>query len=102
MRPLNKTLLAMGALAATAGLSTASLAGDREDLRLLSEAKVSLVNAIQAAEKHQGGRAIEGSLDDDSFRPAYEVTVVKDNRFYDVQVDAVSGEVLGAREDIDD
>lgn len=101
MKTLNKTLLAGIALVTTAGLSTAALA-DREDILLMKEAKVSLINAIQAAEKHQGGRAYEANLDDDSFRPAYEVSVIKDDRIYDVQVDAVTGEVLGAREDIDD
>lgn len=101
MKPVPRTLIAASALIATAGLSTAAFAG-REDIRLLSEAKVSLVNAIQAAEKHQGGRAFEASLDDESFKPAYEVSVVKDNRIFDVQVDAITGEVTGAREDIDD
>jgi uncharacterized membrane protein YkoI len=83
------------------GSATAALA-DREDLRLYSEAKINLTKAIEAAERHQGGQAIGAKLDDDSFKPAYEVSVVKDNRIFDVQVDAVSGEVVGSREDMDD
>ena len=88
----------------TTFLGTASMAyaGDRGDIRLLSEAKLSLVDAIQAAEKNQGGKAIDASIDDDSFKLAYEVSIVKDNRIFDVQVDALSGEILGAREDMDD
>lgn len=75
---------------------------DAEDIRAASEAKISLVKAIQNAESHQGGKAIDASIDDDSFSPTYEVTVVKDDRVYDVRVDAVSGGVIGAREDKDD
>lgn len=75
---------------------------DASDVRLLSEAKISLVDAIKAAESSVGGRAIEAGLDDDAWKPAYEVSIVKDNRLFDVQVDAVDGKVLGSREDIDD
>lgn len=75
---------------------------DADDIKAASEAKISLVKAIETAEAHQGGRAIDASIDDDSFSPTYEVSVLKDNREYDVRVDAVSGGVLGAREDKDD
>ena len=75
---------------------------DAEDVKAASEAKISLVQAIQAAEKHQGGKAIDASIDDDSFTPTYEVSVVKDAKLYDVRIDAVSGGVLNTREDKDD
>lgn len=75
---------------------------DAEDVRAAAEAKISLVKAIEAAESHQGGKAIDASIDDDSFSPTYEVSVVKDDRVYDVRIDAVSGKVLSAREDMDD
>ena len=93
----------LGTAAVMGVIGTASIAlADREDLRLAAEAKISLIQAIQAAEKDQGGKAIEANLDDDSFKPAYEVNIVKDNRIFDVQVDAVTGEVTGVREDLDD
>lgn len=88
------------ALLATA-FTTQVRAGSGE-LKAAADAKISLTQAIQAAEAHQGGKAIEASIDDDSFSPAYEVSVAKDDRVFDVQVDAVSGKVLGAREDKDD
>ncbi len=75
---------------------------DSQDIKAAAQAKISLVQAIEAAEKHQGGKAIDASIDDDSFSPTYEVSVVKDAKLYDVRVDAVSGSVLGAREDMDD
>lgn len=88
--------------AAVALMGSAAFAADAGDIRLLNEAKISLVDAIKAAEGDVGGKAIEASLDDDAWKPAYEVSVVKDNRVFDVQVDAVSGGVLGSREDLDD
>lgn len=76
--------------------------GHATELDTAAEAKLSLIKAIQTAEAHQGGKAIEASLDDDSFSPTYEVEVMKDQRLYDVRVDAVSGDVMGVREDKDD
>lgn len=92
--------LALATVAATVGLTGAAMA-DADDVRNLAEAKISLVEAINAAEKHQGGKAYEANIDDDSFKPEYEVTVVKDNVSYEVSVDGVSGEVLGVRQDRD-
>jgi uncharacterized membrane protein YkoI len=81
------------------GLSTVALADDAEKVRALSEAKISLTQAIAAAEKHQGGQAYEASIDDDSFKPEYEINIVKDGKTYEVTVDGVSGTVIGSRED---
>lgn len=90
-------LLMAGAL-----LAAGPVLADPEDVRALGEAKVSLVEAIQAAEAAQGGRAYEAGIDDDSFKPEYEISVVSGDRVYDVRVDALTGSVLGAREDRDD
>lgn len=81
---------------------TLAFAADASDVRLLKETKISLTDAIKAAEKDRGGQAIDASLDDDSFRPAYEVSVVSGDKIWDVQVDGISGSVTGAREDMDD
>lgn len=99
MKTIRTTAFAALALA---GLTGTAIAADASDIRLMNETKISLTQAIAAAEKSQGGKAIDASLDDDSFRPAYEVSVVTNNRVFDVQVDGVSGEVLGSREDLDD
>lgn len=99
MKSTMKTLLAATALVTA---FAAPAFADRGDIRALEGAKVSLVDAIKAAEKHQGGRAYEASIDDDSFQPAYEVGVIKDGRVYDVRINATDGSVVGSREDIDD
>lgn len=96
-----KTLATLAAVLAL-GTAATAYAEDAGDIRALQAAKISLVQAIQAAEKHQGGQAIDASIDDDSFKSSYEVTVVKDNRVYDVHVSGEDGSILGAREDMDD
>jgi uncharacterized membrane protein YkoI len=96
-----RIFLAAMAVAGVAGAVATAARADQEELNLFLQAKVMLTQAIATAEQHLGGRAIGAKLDDDSFKPAYEVTVVKDNRVYDVHVDAVTNAVLGSREDLD-
>lgn len=97
-----KISTASASLLLAAGIAWAGTAvADRDDVRALKESKITLVQAIQAAESHQGGQAYEAGIDDDSFRPEYEVSVVREDRTYDVRIDAITGEVLGSREDRD-
>ncbi|MES2662998.1 MAG: PepSY domain-containing protein [Pseudomonadota bacterium] len=96
-------LLALAVTATTIfGAHSIAFSDDQDDIRMLQESKISLIQAIQLAEKDQNGTAIQADLDDDSFSPTYEVTIMRENRFYDVRIDAVKGEVTGAREDKDD
>jgi uncharacterized membrane protein YkoI len=97
-----RILLTVAAVAGVTGAAATAARADQEDLRLFSEAKVVLTQAIATAEQHLGGQAIGAKLDDDSFKPAYEVTIVKDNRVFSVYVDAVTNAVLSSREDTDD
>jgi uncharacterized membrane protein YkoI len=101
MKKYKMTILAAALVTGLVG--SAAFAADKSDIKLLSETKINLVQAIQAAEKHHAGsQALDAGIDDDSFKPTYEVTVTKDGRLYDVQVDGVSGAILGSREDLDD
>ena len=83
-------------------LFAGSAYADSKDAQALAEAKITLVQAIQAAEKAHGGSAFDAQIDDDSARPEFEVGIVREGRIYDVRVDALTGEVLGVREDRDD
>lgn len=94
--------IALAAALTGAGLVAIPAFADRDEIRAMQDAKVSLIEAIQAAEASEGGKAYEASIDDDSFRPEYEVTILRDDRVYDVRVNAETGEVIGAREDLDD
>lgn len=87
---------------ATAMTPAIVAAEDASEIKALTEAKISLTQAIDAAEKHQGGKALDASIDDDSFSPTFEVSVVKDGKVFDVRVDGVKGTVIGAREDLED
>ena len=83
---------------ATAGLAMA----DIEDARALSEASISLTDAIEAAEAHTSGQAYEAQVEDDSFSSEFEVKVVAENKVWEVRVNGETGEVISAREDHDD
>ena len=96
------TTITGSAILAIGLASAGTVLADRDDVRALKETKITLVQAIQAAEGHQGGQAYEAGIDDDSFSPEYEVSVVREDRTYDVRINAVTGEVLGSREDRDD
>ena len=98
-------LAAKSAIAALVigGTTTAGLAlADVEDARALEGASISLIEAIEAAEAHTSGKAYDAQIEDDSFSPEFEVSVVADNRLWDVRVNGETGEVISAREDRDD
>jgi uncharacterized membrane protein YkoI len=63
---------------------------------------ISLREAVRAAETHERGTAIEATLDDDRSVPVYEVSVLRDNRVYEVSVAMADGSVIGSRPDVDD
>lgn len=90
-------------LCAVFGLvANVAAASQAKDVRMLAQTKITLQQAIDAAQRHQGGQALGASLDDDRPKPVYEISIVKDNRVYDVWVDGVNGKVLEAREDVQD
>lgn len=85
------------------GTATAGLAfADIEDARALEGASISLIDAIEAAEAHTSGKAYDAQIEDDSFSPEFEVSVVADNQIWEVRVNGETGEVISAREDHDD
>jgi uncharacterized membrane protein YkoI len=89
-------------IAAFAGLLFSGIAlADRDDAKRLAETKISLTEAVAAAEKHQGGQAYDASLDDDGKSLSYEVEVLVGDKTYEVTVDAVSGAVANVKEDRD-
>ena len=99
---MNTLLKSIGVTGVAMGLAFSGIAlADKEDTKRLGEAKITLTEAITIAEQHQKGRAYEAGLEDDSFSPEYEVSVVVGDKTYEVNVDAVSGEVGKVREDRD-
>lgn len=91
------TLLALGA-------GTAAYAKERGDDAVsdLAQAKITLVQAITAAEQHAGGRATKAELERHQGKTAFEVEVVKGSVVSNVLVDATDGKVLATTADRED
>ncbi len=90
------------AAVATLSLAAAGFAftvhADDEALGL-AEARISLVEAVTAAEQHVGGKAFQAEYEREKGQWVFEVAVVKDQQVMDVKVDSMTGKVLSAIED---
>jgi uncharacterized membrane protein YkoI len=67
---------------------------EAKELKLFGEAKISMCEAIKAAEKKTGGKAMEAELDDESTTVQFEIEVLKDGKIHEVLVDGKTGKVL--------
>jgi uncharacterized membrane protein YkoI len=68
------------------------------DIQAFENAKVSLADAITAAEKHTQGKAIDAAFADYNGTPAYQVKTFQHGAVWDGMIDATSGEVIGQGE----
>lgn len=91
-----KALFATVIMAGTANLAQASESKEKEakELQLFSQAKITLTDAIKAAEHKTGGKAMEAEVDDESSTIQFEVEILKDGKVHDVMVDGITGKVL--------
>lgn len=67
----------------------------RTEMDLFQKARISMLDAIAAAERHTGGRALEAGFELRSDRPVYKVAVFHNNAVWIGLVDANSGQVQG-------
>jgi uncharacterized membrane protein YkoI len=89
--------LAMVIMAGTAvNMAQAGESKEKEakELQLFSQAKITLTDAIKAAEHKTGGKAMEAEVDDESSTIQFEVEVLKDGKVHEVMVDGITGKVL--------
>ena len=99
-RNLVSMLVAAAVLAGTAGLAVAAgTAGHGEDDPAIGQAKVSLTQAVAAAEQKVGGKVAHASFENENGRPVFGVEVVNGGQATDVKVDAMTGQVLSAQAD---
>jgi uncharacterized membrane protein YkoI len=93
---LNAIFAMMIITSTAANVTQAAESKDEEakELTLFSQAKISLIKAIKAAEKKTGGKAIEAELNDESDTVQFEIEVLKDGKVYEVIVDGKTGKVL--------
>lgn len=90
------TIFAMMMAGSAVSLAQATETKEKEvnELQLFSQAKISLQDAIKAAEQKTGGKAMEAELNDESAAVQFEVEIVKNGKVHEVIVDGKTGQVL--------
>lgn len=86
-------------LAATAVYAARGENQDHDDAAALAQAKISLTQAITAAEQHVNGKASRAELEDENGKLVYGVEVVSGGKATDVKVDINTGQILSAQTD---
>ncbi len=89
----------LAALATTAIGSAYAAESVENDALAIAGAKISLTQAVAAAEQHVGGKASQAEYEHEKGQSVFEVEVVKDKSVMDVKVDPMSGQVIAAVED---
>ena len=100
----------IAALIMAAGVATAgglayamSSSADNDAIADLAKAKITLTQAVGAAEAHATGKATKAELEGERGSLIYQVEVVTaDNKVFDIKVDAVDGKVLSSKQDLAD
>lgn len=90
--------LAAGTIAAGA-IGGAVYAKERHDtptdeVQIMATAKVTMAQAIAAAEQATGGKAVGSGIEDQDGTVHFEVTVLKDNTRHKVLIDTQTGKVV--------
>jgi uncharacterized membrane protein YkoI len=88
------TMVIMTVTAANVVQAAESKDKEAKELKLFSQAKISLTEAIKAAEQKTGGKAMEAELDDESNKVQFEIEILKDGKIHKVMVDGEKGHVL--------
>lgn len=83
---------------AAAGFAFTVHADDDEALGI-AQSRISLIEAVTAAEQHVGGKAFQAEYEREKGQWVFEVAVVKGQQVMDVKVDSMTGQVLSASED---
>lgn len=94
-------LLAAAGIATAGGLAWAKDAGVNDAVAALANAKITLEQAVAAAQQHHaGGKATKAELESEKGATFYEIEIVAaDHQVFDVKVDAVDGKVLSSTVD---
>jgi uncharacterized membrane protein YkoI len=76
--------------------------GDQGDLAAFAQSRITLSEAIAAAERQTGGKAIEAGVEKEGTTVAFEVKVASNNAVQKVMVDAQNGKILKVGPSADD
>lgn len=93
-----RLLLLCGALTVTAVPAFASEEIEADEPSI-SQPKISLQEAIQAAEQHSGGKASRAEFEQTANGPAFDVEINKGKQTLDVRVDPMTAKVLSSEID---
>lgn len=85
-------------LAAT-GIGAYAAKNMENESAAVAQAKVSIVQAIAAAEQHANGKAARAELEQSKAGLTIDVEVVSGTKVFDVKVDADKGTVISSAED---
>ncbi|WP_298440116.1 PepSY domain-containing protein [Geobacter sp.] len=99
MKRAIKAGITLAALSTVGVLAAHAAKPQENDALVTSHAKVSLVQAVQAAEQRLHGQAVRAELESSSKGWVYDVEVVANGTTYDVAVDAAMGKVLALSRD---
>ena len=95
-----KLILTTIAVLAVAAIGSAYAAKSEEnDAAALAQAKISLTQAIAAAELHANGKAVRAELENENGTIVYGVEVLSGSKATDVKVDVRDGKILSAQAD---
>lgn len=95
-------VLTAAALATTGAYAYQGQSGEQDEAAALAQAKITLSQAITAAEQHVGGKASSAGIEDENGKIVYGVEIVGGGKSTDVKVDIATGQVLSARVDTAD
>ncbi|RZA07362.1 MAG: hypothetical protein EOP11_07900 [Proteobacteria bacterium] len=81
-------------------LATSAFAGSATKYeKRVAAAKISIIEAINIAQKEKAGTAVSAELDDKRGATIYEVEVLSGGKLFEIKLDAASGKVLETKED---
>ncbi len=96
-------MTAAGTLALASFALAASKTAKHDELPTIvssmTAARISLADAITAAEAHVTGKAVRAKIDDRQGSFSYQIEVLKDDQLMDVKVDSRDGRVISANPD---
>ena len=72
------------------------------DAPAISQAQITLTQAINSAEKHANGKAVRAELENDRQGSVYAVEIINSTKVFDVRIDAEKGTVISSQEDMSD
>ena len=91
------SLLALATLS-TVAIAAKSIENDAMTTNL-GKAKISLIQAVAAAEQHANGKAARAEFENSRQGWVYDVEVVGNTKVFDVRIDAEKGTVISSKED---